>query len=418
MTTLLLYDRPAEGTSARLNLQGMYESWRRTKRAIGGYHTGRFTVKQLGMPQLTDFYNTWIGMKIVENTFGITSYEGIIWQLDLIKNGINYRRTLNPKYWQNRVKVIYTDGDGEQQTIDYSENTDSSDIFGEMEYQYVIGGASSAGATALQTRALVDYAWPKSRTVGSVSVGEPSPLMRGDGLYVTTAGFWTTMNWEYRESMGTAGASTLITTLVGETEFVTAGRIETNALSIGAESMSKRNGDIIEDIINQGDASGNVWKGGVYADKKLVYEPAPTTIDYILRNGALYDKAGVVVDPALINPGFYVRDTNAPMGMQPPGTSNIFDDPQVSYCDEVEFIWPDTLRLKFPGEAFIADVVSGIPREGSAWGKHGRPKFSDLYESIHGGPPSTGRAGEGVGHGAYIDDEELVGRKTYGGGSR
>ena len=120
---------------------------------------------------------------------------------------------------------------------------------------------------------------------------------------------------------------------------------------------------LIENIINQGDASDNIWKGGVYAGQKFVYEPSPTTIDYILRNGALYDKAGVKVDPALINPGFYIRDTNAPMGMQPPGTSNIFDDPQVSYCDEVEFVWPDTLRLKFPGESMIAEVIASDAKD-------------------------------------------------------
>ena len=353
MTSLVLYDRPAEGTNARYNLNGIFSNWRRTKRAIGGYHTGSFEVVGLGMPQLTDFYNTWIGMKIVENTFGITSYEGIVWQLDLVKNGVNYRRTLNPNYWHNFVTVYYTDGDGDQQIIATSSNNDSIAIFGRMAYIYTVGGASAAGATALQARALVDYAWPKSRTVGSVSVGEPSPLSSGDGLYVTTVGFSTTLNWRYKSSYTFSAANAMISTLVGTSEFVTAGRVETNALSVIVDGsmIPIRAGDAIEDVISQGDASGNVWKGGVYAGQKFIYEATPTTIDYILRDGALYDKAGVKVDPALINPGFYIRDTNAPMGMQPPGTSNIFDDPQVSYCDEVEFLWPDTLRLKFPGES-------------------------------------------------------------------
>jgi len=387
MTSLLLYDRPAEGTAARHNLNGMFSNWRRTKRAIGGYHLGSFEVVGLGMPQLTDFYNTWIGMKIVENTFGITSYEGIVWQLDLVKNGVNYRRTLNPNYWQNNIQVIYTDGDGVKQTIAWSENTDSSDIFGEMKYEYVIGGATSAGATALQAQALTDYAWPKSRTVGSVSVGNPSPLTSADGLYVTTAGFWTTINWLTRTVTGVGTANVLITNLVTESEFVTVGRMETNALSVGGETIEQKKGDLIEAVIKQGDASGNIWKGGVYAGQKFVYELAPTTIDYVLRNGALYDKAGVKVDPALINPGFYVRDTNAPMGMQPPGTSNIFDDPQVSYCDEVEFLWPDTLRLKFPGESMTV-VALGTPEKAD-------PTYPTGYGDNYGpaGPPVKGGPG-------------------------
>jgi hypothetical protein len=277
MTTLILGDRPAEGTNDRFQLNGLYESWRRTKRAIGGYHTGRMAITQLGMPQLTDFYNTWIGMRITENTFGMTSWDGIIWQLDLIKNGVNYRRTLNPKYWHNRVKVYYTNVDGEAAGTAFVENTDSSGIFGEMEYIYTIGTASVAGATALRARSLTEYTWPKSRTVGAVSVGEPSPLTASDGLYVTTAGFFTTINWQYYTASTTAAANSLISTLVGLSEFVTAGRIETNTLSVSVDGslIPERLGDLIEHVVQQGDSSDNIWKGGVYADQKFVYEQAP-----------------------------------------------------------------------------------------------------------------------------------------------
>ncbi|MEE9466393.1 MAG: hypothetical protein V3W14_12570 [Candidatus Neomarinimicrobiota bacterium] len=318
---------------------------------MGGYHLGRFAVMNRGMAELTDFYDSWIGMKIVETTFGIESYSGIIWQLDLIKNGVNYRRTLNPRYWHNRVKVKYTDADGSPQTIAWSENTDSSGIYGEMEYIITLGAATSTEAQGERDSALTKNAWPKSRTVGGVSVGEASPSLSGDGLFVTVAGLSSTLNWQYKEDTATANADSLIPTLVGLTDFVTAGRTETNTLSIhvSGDPIPQRIGDLIEEIIAKGDGT-DPWKGGVYADQKFVYEPQPTTIDYELRNGALYNAAGIPPDPALINPGFYVRDTNAPKGGQPPGTSNIWDDPQVSYCDEVEFIWPDMLKLKFPGE--------------------------------------------------------------------
>ncbi|MHA2086372.1 MAG: hypothetical protein ACXABD_21720, partial [Candidatus Thorarchaeota archaeon] len=228
MTTLHLYDRPAQGTQQRVNLYGLHEGWRRKKRAIGGFHTGKFAVKNKGMLELTDFYNSWIGMKIVESTFGMESYSGIVWQLDLIKNGVNYRRTLNPKYWHNRVKVFYTDSDGTQQTAAWSENTDSSGIYGVMEYVYSIGDDSANGAASKRDSKLTDYAWPKSRHVGGVEVGRVKPKTTRDGLYITTAGFSSTMNWQYYESSGGTSASTVINNLLNGTEFVTAGRIETN----------------------------------------------------------------------------------------------------------------------------------------------------------------------------------------------
>jgi hypothetical protein len=375
MIGLNLYDRPAEGTNQKVSLTRYFDGWKRAKRAVGGYHLGKLTIKNRGMQELTDFYNTWLGFKIVESTFGITSYEGIIWQLDLSKNGINYRRTLNPKYWHNRVKVFYRDSSGDQQTAAWSENTDSSGIYGVMEYIYTLGASNSTGATAARDRALEAYAWPRSRAVGGISVGETAPSLSGDGLYITTAGLSATMNWQQYEADTAATASSLISTLVGATEFVTAGRIETNSLSTAVEcaAIPKRIGDLIENLIGEGDSSGNLWKGGVYANQEFVYEQIPTTVDYVLQNGALYRSGGVIELPSLINPGFYVRDTNAPSGYQPPGTSNIWDDPQVFYCDEVEYVYPDILKLKFPGERQSVEVVASLYPSG----------FEDLY------PPGT-----------------------------
>jgi hypothetical protein len=363
MTTLTLYDPPLEGTAIRGSLTGLFDSWRRTKRATGGYYEGKFIIREGGMQQLTDFYNTWIGCKVVESTFGITSWEGLVWQIDLVKNGVNYRRTLNPKFWQNKTETYYTDvAQGLKLVTSTYENTSSSDKFGEMEMSYTIGASGAAGAENLAIRALNAYGWPDSKMVGGLTVSRESSSSARDGLYVTVLGFWTTLNWQMRVQTETDDASTLLATLVGETEFVTAGRLETNALSVTTDcSVPMRIGDLVKNIIGQGDSSGNIWKGGVYADRRLVYEPVPTIIDYRLNNGALYYTPGVKVSPSLINPGFYVRNSNSPALIQNPGvlpgTSNIWNEPGVSYCDEVEYIWPDELVLKFPGENVSVDVV-------------------------------------------------------------
>jgi hypothetical protein len=352
MTSLNLYQRPAEGVNHRVNLVGLHENWRRKKRAIGGFHTGKFAIRNRGMPELTDFYNSWIGMTIIERTYGIISYEGIVWQLDLIKNGVNYRRTLNPKYWHNRVKVLYTDSNGDRQVVGWSENTDSSGIHGEMEYIYTLGETSANLATSYRDSKLARNAWPRSRNVGGVEVGKTKPSLRRDGLYVTTAGFSATLNWQVYESTSSAATSTMLNTLIGTSEFVTAGRIETNSdtADVSGDPIPQRIGDMINEIVGGGDTSGNLWKGGVYANQEYIYEQLPTTVDYVLQRGMLLNKANIPVELPLVNPGFYVRDANAPRGGQPPGTSNIWDDPQVTYCDEVEFIYPDKLALKFPGE--------------------------------------------------------------------
>jgi hypothetical protein len=356
---LTLYDQPTGTPAYRMSLSGLVGSWRRTVRSIGGYHLGKMRVRNLGIEKLSDFFNTWLGFTIYERTYGITTYEGIIWQLDLIKNGINYRRTLDPRVWHNRVNVYYSDANWEQQTTGWSENTSSSDIYGEMEYIYSLGAAVSGGATALRDRALIEYAWPESKTVGSVDVSRNTPISSGEGLYITTAGFGTTMNWQYYTADTSATASSLINTLVGTTEFVSAGRIETNSLStrVACSENPQRVGDLIEQILSEGDSSGNIWNGGVYANQEFVYESAPTTVDYYLLNGILYSSGGIIVNPHLLKPGFYIRDVNAPTTAQPAGTSNVFDDPQVVYCNEVEVVWPNLLRLKFPGQSQTIDIL-------------------------------------------------------------
>jgi hypothetical protein len=181
--SLLLYDRPAEGTGYRQNLDGILKGWRRTTRAIGGYYIGKLVIKDLSIMQLTDFYETWLGMKLVEETFGMETWSGIIWQMDLFKNGINYRRTLDRDKTHNRVKVVYTDTSGDQQTIAWSENTNSSGIYGTIEQIYTIGVTGSTAATAFRDNKLTRHAWPLSRQVGSTTVGVPSS--KADGLYIT-----------------------------------------------------------------------------------------------------------------------------------------------------------------------------------------------------------------------------------------
>ena len=354
---LLLYDRPESSDNYIDNISYMIDGWRRTSLAIGGYNLGSFQIFTSDETLLTDIYNTWLGNRVVEKTGGITTWEGLIWQMDLTQNGVTHRRTLNPEFWHNRVKVIYSDDAAERSIIDWDENTSASDYYGEMEYVITLGNATSAGATAMQQLHLTNYAYPRSRLIGSVAIDAPSA--KQDGVSIVVVGFWSTLNWQYRETSETGNADTLISTLIGETDYVTAGRIESNSVSvrIDAQPSPQRIGDLIQKIIEQGDASGNVWQGGVYADKKFVYEQAPTTVDYIIDQGSLYTIAGEVPGLTGVAPGFLVRDVQSPSTWQPPESSGIWNDPSVAYCNQVEYIHPNIIKLHFPGENELVDTA-------------------------------------------------------------
>lgn len=360
---ILLFDRPKRSDAFWGNLTRFANEWRRTIRTVGGYWDGKFTVDGVRRTELVNYYSRWIGCRIMEKTFGMTSWEGIVYQLDLLLDGVNYRITLDPAWWHNLTKVVYTDSVTDAQTetaFADALNQDSRDEFGDMEYVIIEGKIHSDGADAIAAAHNNEFAWPRSRMVGGVTIGEAGAGRGEDKLIVTCRGFWDTLNWEIATASDTDTMTVLITALVGAAQFVSAGRIETNATATyqDCDTADQRIGDLIEDIIGQGDASGNVWQGGVYAGRKFVYEQAPTTVEYYLRGGRLVDKGGAAVVPSFLEPGFLVQNASAPSGAQPPGSSSVWDDPSVAYCDAVTFEAPNRLTLHLHGEAESIEILA------------------------------------------------------------
>lgn len=88
----------------------------------------------------------------------------------------------------------------------------------------------------------------------------------------------------------------------------------------------------------------------MYQNRELVYEQAPAVARYQHRAGELVDIMGNPVVLSMVEPGFLVYNANAPAGWAQPGTASAWDDPRVSYCEEIEFVAPDELLLKFGPE--------------------------------------------------------------------
>ncbi|PWG73918.1 hypothetical protein DF186_20575, partial [Enterococcus hirae] len=76
----------------------------------------------------------------------------------------------------------------------WSENTDASDEYGEMQYIDTIGEATSAAATALSATRLADYAFPRSRMVGGLEFWVEKQQAGVDSLQITVAGYVFTLN--------------------------------------------------------------------------------------------------------------------------------------------------------------------------------------------------------------------------------
>lgn len=346
MYTLLLYERLAiDPTAFWQNITTIARGWRRSTRAVGGFWMGDFTVaaEDLNPPEMIVFYNTCLGKRIVEKTGSITTWEGEIVEMVLTLGGVQYRRTLHPNLWHNKVKARY--GAGAETA--WSEKTESSDFYGESGFIDVLSidhDATSAAAT--RDRRLTKYAYPRSRVAGGlVSGGEQGLSERS--LSVVCTGYVFSMNRRFYESdSASAAISSQITTLVGASEFVTAGQIEVNstAMPITCAGMGAPLWDLARALIEAGDSSGNDWVGGCYEGREFDYEQAETAVTHYWKNNRLYDISNSPLEPSMVKPNIIVQISGLLSTITPPGGS-LVDNPRNVYIEEIEFVAPDILRL-------------------------------------------------------------------------
>lgn len=226
---------------------------------------------------------------------------------------------------------------------------DSIEEWGRIEDVLLEAAMTDATAEAKVQTELARRAWPRSRPPVQFSVAD---LGKEDGLSIVFLGYSHTLKWRHLLTCGTAGMSTQVAALVGESEFVTAGAIDTNSTSYQIEEGEPiRIWDELVDIIAAGDDTGARWMGGVYGGRVFDYEARPTTLSYHYRSGRLLDVHGGEVKPWLARPGL-ARLDDAPVGPSEI-TGDIADDPRNVWISEITYTAPDGLEFKretLPGE--------------------------------------------------------------------
>jgi len=205
---------------------------------------------------------------------------------------------------------------------------------------------TDALAVARRDKIMPRDAYPRSRAEGGLII-DPARKPPPDGLSVLCAGYVFSMNRRYQETnVSAANISTQIGTLVGNSEYITAGRIDTNTTQAAVilAGTPMRLWDAAAELIDMGDDSNNDWAGGVYAGRQFNYNAAETAVTHYWRNGRLYDTAGTPVAPTRVRPDILVEIVNAPRSVIVPGAA-AWDKPNRAYIEEVEFQAPDKLTL-------------------------------------------------------------------------
>ena len=109
MFSLWQYESLAEGTGWERDFtKYAWNTWRRSTRSIGGFWSGDFVISGASQYELQNLYSVLIGKRVVENSWGLFTWEGEIVGLTLTLNGITYEQSLDTELWHNKVAVQYT----------------------------------------------------------------------------------------------------------------------------------------------------------------------------------------------------------------------------------------------------------------------------------------------------------------------
>lgn len=279
--------------------------WSRSIRKNGGYWQGDFSL--LGdLSYLSDFFYNRLGYHFEEKYAGQKTWEGLIYEMDLVVNGVRRRRSLNNL--SNYVTAMYTDEKDVTRTSAAASLASSISRYGRREELLLMSGYPQTAAEARRDLALKENQWPAARMVG---VERSATTF----LEVSVCGYVFTGNWRFE----TAGDGTTgnLSTYLGELittdcEFLSAGGIDTNTLQVRKDTSSPRRvWDVMQELNEMG-LSGAPTRIYVDNDRRLYYRTMDSTPRYFLRGDKLYDTLGGksesirwLVKPAVVRDATY-----------------------------------------------------------------------------------------------------------------
>lgn len=161
--------------------------WRRSIRDNIGCMTGTF--KMYGTEGfLADVFGQWLGYDVQERSGGVVSWRGMIYEIDLVHDGVRRRRSLDS--FSNYISTTYIDPAGNIQTSSAASSARSITRYGRKEEILLQDNIPQHSAEAMRDRVLTARGWPKPE---AVSIGAP-----GDSyVEVMVCGYGFTANWRF-----------------------------------------------------------------------------------------------------------------------------------------------------------------------------------------------------------------------------
>jgi len=291
-----------------LDLSPYLDRWERSIRLQGGFWIGSLQMEG-DTTQLSDLHYSILGWEIEERAGGETTWEGIIYEMDLAAAGGTRRLSLD--YLANAVKAAYIDESNVAGETGWATDDRSIGLYGRKEEIITLDNASTTNAEALRDAYLLQNAWPWPRPVRVGGRQGPAALT------IRACGWVFTANWRYTttDDGGTGPISDWIRSIVAtDCEFISEGKIESNSLQIKrALSVPTRAWDLMLQLAELGDGSWP-WRIWVDVGRRLYYRRLDTSPSYLLREDGIHDLGGghQAVLPYRARPGI-LRDAVYPV---------------------------------------------------------------------------------------------------------
>lgn len=375
---LLLYSALTQGKGFHSSLTKDAQAWRRSIRLLGGMWRGSFRIEG-DLPDLLDWFYNRLGWHVEERSGGATTWEGMIYEMELASAGVRRRRSLENV--ANAVSVQWKDYAGRIGLRIFQEAAQSIQRYGRKE---LIGAAQINEWTAdiLRERLLTEQAWPRTEalSVGANRDGKAT-------LDVIVCGYVFTLNWRYipmtayTDGGATSEVTTWLTELLGTyADWVTPRSLSSNGLSTAKYiDGNVRLLDYLTELVRLGDANGDPWTFQVRQGQGAWYyklNPAPT---YWLRQDGLYNQAGgrANENPFTVWPGV-IRDLQYPINRSEPGA--FLQQARDIAVDEVEVSADGALSMRASGDDSlnIMDAQQAVSdRQKGYWDEYWRRAWDE-----------------------------------------
>lgn len=236
----------------------------------------------------------------------------------------------------------FRDGTHRAETSWY-QNTESQKDYGQMQTVLLEGGLSDEAALALVQTYLRDRAWPKTELQDEIRFGDTTvrpadeaEIYPIDRLDLSFYGYAWTLRNRIVQNPSTNTVSAHLASLIAASEFITAGKMDTNATNYTIDSRAPLNAwEVIEDMVRVGDSTGQRYSAGVYANRRFQYHLLETTPNVHISDGKFLHPASGDLEGYLAQPGLaYILDFPDTPGAV---SGNIHDDPRYPVIDEIEF---------------------------------------------------------------------------------